>query len=104
MKDQPLPGLKVEKGPALDEYLKASKRLAAAILPRMGDMRNLRAMAANGAFRQAEIAALVEFLVDSKGKKELTTEEFLRRVADCMNKQAEGAELQNLSIFIPGRG
>jgi hypothetical protein len=97
MKDQPLP-INLENGRVESEYKAAAKRLGTIKVRQMGDMRQLRNAGADVAFRQCEIAAIVEFLCEKGG---LTTHEFLRRVTEIMNKQA-GKE-SGSAIFVPGR-
>lgn len=99
--DNKITPLKVEKGRAFDEYKAAAERLGRVSMRLMGDMRQLRSAAADVYIRQAEVAALVEIMVELK---HTTTDAFLRRVADCMQKTATRLERQATAIHLPGRG
>lgn len=89
--------IRVEKGKALEEYQRAAKRLSKAAWRKSQGMQEIRMKCADVTLRQAEVAALVEFLVD---KKLLTTDEFLRRCADSMNAMAKGLE-NGAAIIVP---
>jgi hypothetical protein len=96
--------LNAKKGSALDQYKAASTRLGRLALRRMGDARQLRAAGSDIYFRQAEVATLVELLIESGAIKDFDLDKYLRRVAENMDKTADNFAKQESALHLPGRG